>query len=590
MKLTLLEKPMPEPLITTLTLAALRPAFAEIAKNINSFLRDEFLKHYQLRKFSINNEQLVDSIEKIGLVKTLYTGAENPVEISSFFYSPAITTKEGITNIHSLDEISTKHSILIEATVGQGKSILMRYLALQEAAKNSRIPIFIELKNISKDKSLNNLIKEKIFSWTNNITDEQIKFILQSGKVSLFLDAFDEISKDYIADTLSSIENLANNYKNLKLIVSSRPEHEIKFSNFFETVIVNSYNADDQKNLINILITDPDAQNTLIKSIENSNPEIQKLLTTPLMIGLYIKKFNVDFTPPENITSFYKNIFEVVATTHDRTKGGYNRKSISNLPQDKLEKIFERFCFECYKQDKTSFEKPEIVKILEDTLKRLNIENCSGLQILEDFCSYLCLIVHDGLNYTFIHRSIFEYYVALFFSKLNNENAKKAIPRISQYNILIFLKNLNNYYFNLYHLKPELEFFIEKFNNKNTIYNTKQNIPINFIKLFIFNKLVSLNSKLFFEIKDHTYLFAQYIDPILTHISEEYKSGESGYKIVTIDESMLIDRENINFYNRLNNDIEYKKLFQRAFTDYQEILLEISSKENEINQEDFADL
>lgn len=53
---------------------------------------------------------------------------------------------------------------------------------------------------------------------------------------------------------------------------------------------------------------------------------------------------------------------------------------------------------------------------------------------------------------------------------------------------------------------------------------------------------------------------------------------------------MLIDRENINFYNRLNNDIEDKKLFQRAFTDYQEILLEISSKENEINQEDFADL
>lgn len=463
-------------------------------------------------------------------------------------------------------------------------------MALQEAAKNSRIPIFIELKNISKDKSLNNLIREKIFSWTNNITDEQIKFILQSGKVSLFLDAFDEISKDYIADTLSSIENLANNYKDLKLIVSSRPEHEIKFSNFFETVIVNSYNTDDQKNLINILISDPDAQNTLIKSIENSNPEIQKLLTTPLMIGLYVKKFNVDFTPPENITSFYKNIFEVVATTHDRTKGGYSRKSISNLPQDKLEKIFERFCFECYKQDKTSFEKPEIVKILENTLKRLEIEKCSGLQILEDFCSYLCLIVRDGLNYTFIHRSIFEYYVALFFSKLNNENAKKVIPRISQYNILLFLKNLNKYYFNLYHLKPELEFFIEKFNNNNNIYNTKQNIPFNFIKLFVIKKSISINSKLFFEIKDHTYLFLEYIDPILTHISEEYKSGESGYKIVTIDESMLINRENINFHNRLNNDIEYKKLFQKAFTDYQEILLEISSKENEINQEDFADL
>src|SRR5690606_8227238 len=132
---------------------------------------------------------------------------------------------------------------------------------------------------------------------------------------------------------------------------SSRPEHEIKFSNFFETIQVNSYDREDQKSLINILVKDSDARITLLSSIENSSPEIQKLLTTPLMIGLYIKKFNTDFSPPENITSFYKNIFEVVATTHDRTKGGYTRQSSSSLKQDKLEQIFERFCFECYKLD-----------------------------------------------------------------------------------------------------------------------------------------------------------------------------------------------------------------------------------------------
>ncbi|MDC4621520.1 NACHT domain-containing protein, partial [Acinetobacter baumannii] len=465
---------MIEPLSAALSLATLRPIFSEIAKNINKFLSNEFLKHYHLKNFSINNTQLIDTIEKIGLVKTLYTGAESPVEISSFFYSPSITTKNGITKINSLNELSTTHSILIEATVGQGKSILMRYLALQEAAKNSRIPIFIELKNISKDKNLNTLIREKIIAWTNNITDEQIKFILQSGNVSLFLDAFDEISKDYVIDTLSSIENLANNYKKLKLIVSSRPEHEIKFSNFFETVQVNPYDHEDQKNLINILVQDRDAQTTLINSIENSTPEIQKLLTTPLMIGLYVKKFNADFSPPENITSFYKNIFEVVAITHDRTKGGYSRKSASNLQQDRLEIIFERFCFECYKKDKTSFEKIEVINLLDNTLTRLNIEKCSGQQILEDFCSYLCLIVRDGLNYTFIHRSIFEYYVALFFSKLNNTNAEKTINKISQYNILVFLKNLNRYYFNLYFLKNELDFFIHEFNNGIYSYKLKQ--------------------------------------------------------------------------------------------------------------------
>lgn len=584
---------MPEPLITTLALAALRPIFSEIAKNTNSYLCDAFLKHYQLKKFSISNEQLIDSIEKIGLVKTLYTGAEKPVEISSFFYSPSITTKDGVSKISSLDEISTTYSILIEATVGQGKSIFMRYLALQEAAKNSRIPIFIELKNISKEKNLNYLIKEKIFAWTNNITEEQIKFILKSGKVSLFLDAFDEISRDFIPDTLSSIENLANNYKNLKIIVSSRPEHEIKFSNFFETVLVNPYNSEDQKNLINILVEDPDAQDTLVHSIENSRPEIQKLLTTPLMIGLYVKKFNVDFSPPENITSFYKNIFEVVATTHDRTKGGYSRKSISNLPQDTLEKIFERFCFECYKQDKTSFEKLEIIKILEDTLNRLKIEKCSGIQILKDFCSYLCLIVRDGLNYTFIHRSIFEYYVALFFSKLNSGNAEKAIPRISQYNILIFLKNLNHYYFNLYYLKDELKFFIHLFNNENYDYKIKQNLPDNFLYFFVMDKDESIfvNSEIFDKVYKHEYLFKEYIIDIVNYIRVNYqKIDNEPFLVHQAEIDILRGTKNTSFYNRLNNDIEYKKLFQKVILEYEHILLKISSKENEINQEDFADL
>lgn len=430
---------MAEPITTTLTLAVLKPILSGVAKSANVFFSEEFKKRFQLHKFSINNNQLVESVEKIGLVKTLFTGAEKPVEISTFFYLPSITTTSGISKINSINEIYTSHSILLEATVGQGKSILMRYLALQEVAKNSRIPIFIELKNISKEKNLHTLIREKILAWTSSdITDEQIKFIFRSGKISIFLDAFDEISKDYTSDTLNYIENLANNYSELKLIVSSRPEHEIKFSNFFETIQVNSYDREDQKSLINILVKDSDARITLLSSIENSSPEIQKLLTTPLMIGLYIKKFNTDFSPPENITSFYKNIFEVVATTHDRTKGGYTRQSSSSLKQDKLEQIFERFCFECYKLDKTSFEKAEIIEVLENSLGRLRIEDCSGSQILDDFCDYLCLIVRDGLNFTFIHRSIYEYYVALFFSRLSVDNAEKVIPRINQFNILIF--------------------------------------------------------------------------------------------------------------------------------------------------------
>lgn len=581
---------MPEPIVTTLTLLALRPILSEIAKNTNNFLSTEFEKRFNLKKFSINNTQLVDSIEKIGLVKTLFTGAEKPVDLHSFFYSPYITTKDGICKIHSLNEITTEHNILIEATVGQGKSILMRYLALQEASVNSRIPIFIELKNVSKEKSLNFLIKEKIEAWTNNITNEQIKYILQSGKVSLFLDAFDEISKDYVTDTLSTIENLATNFSNLKLIISSRPEHEIKFSNFFEAIQVNPYDSEDQKNLIHILVNDPEAQVTLINSIENSTPEIQQLLTTPLMIGLYVKKFNADFSPPENITSFYRNIFEVVATTHDRTKGGYSRKSSSNLMQDKLEQIFERFCFECYKKDQTAFNRSEIIKFLDITLDKLNIDKCSSTQILDDFCNYLCLIAKDGLDYTFIHRSIFEYYVAFFFSKLNKENAEKVIPTISNTNILNFLKHLNIYYFNAFYLKKELEDILIMFKISDKKYNIKQILPEKFTSLFFIsnegeNQVLAMTQEAYALIRHHTYLEKEFFSKIFNYMMTDYT-----FPGILISDKNRNKNETSRLYQKMNNDLKLKELFLRFNNAYDECVMQIKKKNDEITSDDFEDL
>lgn len=68
---------MAEPISTTLTLLALRPILSEIAKNANLFFCNEFSKRWNLKNFSINNTQLIDSIEKIGLVKHFLQAQKN---------------------------------------------------------------------------------------------------------------------------------------------------------------------------------------------------------------------------------------------------------------------------------------------------------------------------------------------------------------------------------------------------------------------------------------------------------------------------------------------------------------------------------
>lgn len=69
---------------------------------------------------------------------------------------------------------------------------------------------------------------------------------------------------------------------------------------------------------------------------------------------------------------------------------------------------------------------------------------------MNDFTKYLCLILQDGTEFTFIHRSIHEFYLAKFISKLEIENAKKIfnkkIKPIVVDNLTFFISHLNKYF------------------------------------------------------------------------------------------------------------------------------------------------
>ncbi|MDC5481950.1 hypothetical protein OHW97_17495, partial [Acinetobacter baumannii] len=80
------------------------------------------------------------------------------------------------------------------------------------------------------------------------------------------------------------------------------------------------------------------------------------------------------------------------------------------------------------------------------------------------------------------------------------------------------------------------------------------------------------------------------IRPIIKHLVDFYQYQNAGFAVQSVSKLKLTKLVNTNFYNRLNNDIEFKKLFEIIFLDYERVLFEIQSKENEINIHDFDDL
>ena len=223
------------------------------------------------------------------------------------------------------------------------------------------------------------------------------------------------------------------------------------------------YTLEEQQGLIKKVIEDAEIQQTLIASIEASSFEVQNVLKTPLMVILYIKQYQVGFSVPKHVTDFYRNIFEVVTRVHDRSKGIEKRQSFSSLNQEQLERVFERVCFESFLLGETVFERPLFIQILKKSLEKNKISiDLDFNLIIDDFTRFACLILKDGTHFTFIHKSIQEYYVAKFISELPEATAKQVIKKkiISSFsyveNIKNFLEITRPYFYKKYYLLEDL--------------------------------------------------------------------------------------------------------------------------------------
>jgi len=455
--------------------AVVRAVTNETVKDFKNFIVDKFSKNKTLKQVSINNEDLVGAISKLMLVKTLFSGADKPVNLFDFFQNPKIKYDDNNFSIDTIEDIikisdSNCRKFILRGTVGQGKSILMRCLSVKDLIINKRIPVFIELKNISKSKNIHFLIKEYLSFWLDNNDDEFIKEILRSGKISLFLDAFDEIDHECLQDVYSDINLLCQSYKKLTVIVSSRPQTIITQNALFEIVDLCPYSLEEQKGLIDKLVKSEENKKILIDTIDKSTHEVKNVLKTPLMVVLFIKQYVVGFSVPHHVADFYKNIFDVVTFTHDRSKGIEKRGSYSSLNQEQLEVIFERFCFETFLVGRTIFDKKSFIDLLKKSIKKNNINDFNDFNnLIFDYTRFACLILQDGSEYTFIHKSIQEYYVAKFIENLPENLAEKVIEKkfsdhMSSDNCLNFLMVLKPYFYNKYYAVKEINKYIEKHN------------------------------------------------------------------------------------------------------------------------------
>ena len=329
--------------------------------------------------------------------------------------------------------------ILITDAAGMGKSTLLKRIALDCIDNDKFIPIYLELRGI-QNYNIANQIKNRL-GLSSDIPDQYLKDI---PFIYLF-DGVDEIPQNIKSETIGLIKSFAENFINSKVIVTSRHDGFLSELYTFSRFKINPLEHHQSYSLLRKYDNNGAISTTLIKGLQREEGKsLDEFLSTPLYVSLLFCAYKFKPIIPRKKELFYSQVFDALYESHDLTKElGYVREKFSKLDSTDFHYILRRLGFWCLKNDgRVEFTKDD----LEITISEI-ISNISGLSVsaslfIKDLIETVPLFVKEGAIVRWSHKSLMEYFAAMFICRDTKERQKDILIKLYKSNDSIRYKNL----------------------------------------------------------------------------------------------------------------------------------------------------
>jgi hypothetical protein len=371
---------------------------------------------------------LYKAITAVQKVKTIWQ-VDKEVKLLSFYYPSKVLIGKDKKTINAISEIATDHNFVVQGTVGQGKSIFLRFLCIKELAKSARVPIFVELRRYQSGKTFHQFLIDVLRMYGFPADEGVFTYLAESGKLVLLLDGFDEIEPQLITSVIHDLEAFSHQFEKLQIIVTSRPDSGIERSPHFRVYKLAPLEPSDHKHFLEKVIDDEDKINDILAAISRSSAQIRDLLKTPLLLTLLVIVYNADQEIPGTLSAFYDVLFQTLLTRHDKTKPGFSRKRATKLANDDLKRLFEAFCYAARQMHLLSLTQDQLSACLTQACKVTGVATKPEL-FATDITKIACLMQEEGFKFHFTHKSVAEFHAASFIRHAPNETAIKFYSKL----------------------------------------------------------------------------------------------------------------------------------------------------------------
>nr|WP_320116810.1 NACHT domain-containing protein [uncultured Desulfuromonas sp.] len=399
-----------------------------LEKTYSSYLREKWDKYSQTKSFFIRH---------------------SPVDFYEFYVPIAVESSNNRIDEPSFENLVNESGrVAVLGTGGCGKSVLMKHLFLSCIKYKKQVPVFVELREInSQDLTLSQLIFDALNSESHRFDKEYIDKAIYLGHFSFILDGFDEVSNCHRKKLIKEIKLLSRSSKECSIVISSRPDEVFSGIDEFKLFKVVKMSLDSACLLVEKLPFDEDVKGKFTKELKDGMYEQHKsFLSNPLLLSIMLLTYGQNAEIPTKLSIFYSQAYEALFQRHDALKGGYKRERQTGLDIQDFAKIFSVFCLQTYDKRLFRFTRMDALDFVDKSKRHLS-ESFNNEGYLDDALKATCLLIEDGLDIVFSHRSFQEYFVALYISKASPEVQKKLIGKywknIRSDNVICLLYEIN---------------------------------------------------------------------------------------------------------------------------------------------------
>lgn len=415
--------------ISELAKATAKSVFDKIKSKYTDFVKKGVVD------FGIAFEKYLTESEKtISMSKTILYG-QTPHHLYSFFECMGISKGNKIidtTNVNNI--LSLGHKLIITGTGGIGKSMLMKHCFLDAIKNTEFIPILIELRGLNEysleNISIEDYLYKSVCTFGFKLEKEYFTYSLETGCYLLLFDGYDEVKNSLSAKITQEIMDLSNKYPDNYMIISSRPLEEfVGWSDFSEYSSMR-LTKKQALSLISKLEYDQELKEKFLKNLdEELYDKYESFASNPLLLTIMLMTFENRLSIPDSRTDFYEQAFSTLFHRHDaRKKGKYKREILSKLGYEDFKKVFSYFCFKSFFNNQYEFTEKSVLDNISRAKQKIRCkEEFEDTDYLKDMTNSVCVLIHEGLNYRFSHRSFQEYFAALYTTQLSDDEQKRFV-------------------------------------------------------------------------------------------------------------------------------------------------------------------